>query len=224
MTTKGEGSGAVDDASDERQSRPAPPGACPCSTELSSQEIVPCHGIPNLLPTGCTSVATTGFRSTARPARRMGDVCRQVSWLAAPSARLQPSHLARHGASTVALVRDELAAYSCGGSPGSGSSRHLPGSLFTPSRATGNQHAGIPHETQERVNCDQWDGWRWSVVIGDGAALVLSSSFVLAGLDPAIQTRRSRVALPPGCPCRARPYDDAWRLSPVALLPTGLLP
>jgi hypothetical protein len=30
-----------------------------------------------------TSVAATGDRSTARPARRMGDLCRQVSWLAA---------------------------------------------------------------------------------------------------------------------------------------------
>ena len=36
-----------------------------------------------LLPIGCTSVATTGNRSTARPARRMGDLCRQVSWLTA---------------------------------------------------------------------------------------------------------------------------------------------
>lgn len=40
------------------------------------------------LPFGCTSVATTGNRSTTRPAWRMGDSCRQVSWL---TARALPS-------------------------------------------------------------------------------------------------------------------------------------
>lgn len=40
------------------------------------------------LPFGCTSVATTGNRSTTRPAWRMGDSCRQVSWL---TARTLPS-------------------------------------------------------------------------------------------------------------------------------------
>ena len=36
-----------------------------------------------LLPAGCTSVAATALRSKVRPAPRMGDLCRQVSWLAA---------------------------------------------------------------------------------------------------------------------------------------------
>ncbi len=36
-----------------------------------------------LPPFGCTSVATPGNRSPARPARRMGDLWRQVSWLTA---------------------------------------------------------------------------------------------------------------------------------------------
>lgn len=44
-----------------------------------------------LLPIGCTSVATTGNRSTARPARRMGDLCRQVSWLTAQASLIRPS-------------------------------------------------------------------------------------------------------------------------------------
>lgn len=41
------------------------------------------HGMLMRLPTGFTSVATTGVRSDARPAQRMGDMCRQVSWLTA---------------------------------------------------------------------------------------------------------------------------------------------
>jgi len=60
------------------------------------------------------AVATTVIRSPARPASVMGDSCRQVSWLAAPSASLPPSRrLARqwHSGAT-------LAAYSCGGSRG----------------------------------------------------------------------------------------------------------
>src|SRR5262245_66555034 len=37
------------------------------------------------------AVATTVIRSPTRPAPVMGDSCRQVSWLAAPSASLPPS-------------------------------------------------------------------------------------------------------------------------------------
>ncbi len=44
-----------------------------------------------LLPFGCTSAATTGNRSTERPARRMGDLCRQVSWLTARASLFLPS-------------------------------------------------------------------------------------------------------------------------------------
>jgi len=37
------------------------------------------------------TVATTGVRSSARPARKMGDLCRQVSWLAARAPPDRPS-------------------------------------------------------------------------------------------------------------------------------------
>jgi hypothetical protein len=56
-----------------------------------------------LLPTGCTQAATTGIRSFARPARGMGSIDRQVSWLAAQTLGLQPSRRIRGGPS-VALV------------------------------------------------------------------------------------------------------------------------
>jgi len=59
------------------------------------------------------AVATTGVRSTARPAQMMGDWCRQVSWLTAHARRLRlPA-----GCPAVALGAT-LAAYSCGGSRG----------------------------------------------------------------------------------------------------------
>lgn len=68
------------------------------------------------LPTGFTSVATTGVRSSARPAQGMGDMCRQVSWLAAQT--LSPTFPTwLNGAGQWHMWR-ELAAYSCGGSPG----------------------------------------------------------------------------------------------------------
>src|ERR1700681_3730488 len=67
-------------------------------------------------PLACTrAVATTGVRSTARPAQMMGDWCRQVSWLTAHAHRLRlPADLP-----AVALGA-MLAAYSCGGSRGFG--------------------------------------------------------------------------------------------------------
>ena len=59
------------------------------------------------------AVATTGVRSTARPAQMMGDWCRQVSWLTAHAHRLRLPV----GCPAVALGAT-LAAYSCGGSRG----------------------------------------------------------------------------------------------------------
>ena len=59
------------------------------------------------------AVATTGVRSTARPAQMMGDWCRQVSWLAAHAHHL----LLPAGFPAVALGV-MLAAHSCGGSRG----------------------------------------------------------------------------------------------------------
>ena len=86
-------------------------------------------------------VATTVVRSPARPARVMGDSCRQVSWLAAHARRFRlPA-----GCPAVAFGAT-LAAYSCGGSRGfEGSTSHrVP---FSPAEAStwrpgGNRHAG----------------------------------------------------------------------------------
>ena len=77
-------------------------------------------------------VATTVVRSPARPAREMGDSCRQVSWLAARARRLRlPA-----GCPAVALGAT-LAAYSCGGSRGFEAGLDLaPRSLFTAAART----------------------------------------------------------------------------------------
>src|SRR5687767_5170290 len=63
-------------------------------------------------------VATTVVRSPARPARVMGDTCRQVSWLAALAHRLRlPAEMPAVASGAT------LAAYSCGGSRGVGALR-----------------------------------------------------------------------------------------------------
>ncbi len=68
------------------------------------------------LPTG-SSVATTGIRSSARPAREMGDMRRQVSWLAAQT--LPPAFPTSDQTDPGQWhMWQKLAAYSCGGSPG----------------------------------------------------------------------------------------------------------
>ena len=61
-----------------------------------------------------TSVATTGVRSTARPARKMGDSRRQVSWLTAQTS-LPPS---QHRKRVSGIQGSRLAVHSCGGSRG----------------------------------------------------------------------------------------------------------
>ena len=58
-------------------------------------------------------VATTVVRSLARPAREMGDPCRQVSWLAALA-----RHLRLPAGNPAVALGETLAAYSCGGSHG----------------------------------------------------------------------------------------------------------
>ena len=68
------------------------------------------------LPFGCTSVAATVVRSTARPARWMGDSCRQVSWL---TARASLSNLPSSPVRIASGIRGKkLAAHSCGRSRG----------------------------------------------------------------------------------------------------------
>lgn len=62
-----------------------------------------------------TSVATTGVRSTARPARKMGDSRGQVSWLAAQTSPLAFPEPPKRSSG---ILESGLTAYSCGGSHG----------------------------------------------------------------------------------------------------------
>jgi len=80
-----------------------------------------------LLPIGCTSVATTGNRSTERPARRMDDLCRQVSWL---MARASCPDLPSIQRGYQWYIRIRLAIHSCGRSHGINAESITPCSLF----------------------------------------------------------------------------------------------
>jgi hypothetical protein len=86
----------------------------------------PC-GMPDVTPHRLHISRRYGSRSIARPAQRMGDSCRQVSWLAAQAPLIRLPDCGPHGRSVAYWWR--LTAYSCGGSHGLGLATE-PCSLF----------------------------------------------------------------------------------------------
>ena len=89
-----------------------------------------------------------GSRSIARPARRMGDPCRQVSWLTVQTPPIRLPDSAAHGPSVALWWR--LTAYSCGGSHGFGRSTPAPHSLFFQSFRIGNRQDRYRSRTHGR--------------------------------------------------------------------------
>ena len=101
------------DTANPPQARIAPADSKP-RTRFSLKTKTQRHADAAPLPV--SSVATTGVRSSARPAQRMGDVCRQVSWLAAQT--LLPAFPKDPMRTVQWHMWQQLAAYSCGGSSG----------------------------------------------------------------------------------------------------------
>ena len=89
------------DTANPPQARIAPADSKP-RTRFSLKTKTQRHADAAPLPV--SSVATTGVRSSARPAQRMGDVCRQVSWLAAQTLPPAFPTLAKLAASVASQV------------------------------------------------------------------------------------------------------------------------
>jgi len=108
------------------------------------------------------------IRSTERPARRMGDLWRQVSWLAAQASF---SDLPDPQRERQWHMRKRLTAYSCGSSLGIGAappcaaSHRVP--IFIRLRANctyRNRHTARPQQLQAGVNCKSCRQMRWAKI------------------------------------------------------------
>ena len=93
------------------------------------------------------------IRSGARPAHRMGDLCRQVSWLAARTPR--PAFPApRDWGQWHVCTR--LAAYSCGGSHGLWALAAHYRVPFSPARVVARTGTGTPHKQSDVRSIVKW--------------------------------------------------------------------
>ena len=121
------------------------PRDCTAAIEIAMQvsvcqRVLWTQGMPDVAPNRLHISRHYGLiRSTERPARRMGDLCRQVSWLAARASLSGLPGVPRRSASDI--IGEGLAAYSCGSSlgfdlaPGSAASHRVPFSLAPSLRA-----------------------------------------------------------------------------------------
>jgi hypothetical protein len=119
--------------SDRARAQPQPRTGNHLGDPINVRRSIPSAACLTLLPAGCTSVAAAVSRSTVRPAQRMGDTCRQVSWLAA---RTLPTSLPDRTYGSVSGIRGESLPLTVAGAataPGC-NCIHDPCSLFTGAR------------------------------------------------------------------------------------------
>jgi hypothetical protein len=136
------------------------------------------------------AVATAVIRSPARPARVMGDSCRQVSWLAAPCASLPPSRRL-----PAVAFGATLAAYSCGGSRGfeAEASHRVP---FSPLRSkwARNETVTLGNRSNAGARCQCITGIDYTLPLRHGARATVTDYLTASLTMPSSRVSMARSA------------------------------